>query len=238
MGSKNFLVPGLMLILAISMCCGVKPSPAQKTIRNKLGMIFLEIPAGEQVVNGENVRVSSFYMAKTEVTQDQWQQLMGNNPAEFSQISSFPVERVSWDDVQLFIAKLNESSDQQVRLPSEAEWVHAALGGGKEDPYGKLDEIAIYNQNSGMTSHPVAQKRENGYGLYDMLGNVYEWCADEYRLGDALKENQTLLRVIKGGSWYSVERNCRVTHRLGLQQGSCVHDLGFRLVLEPNRRTE
>ncbi len=205
------------------------------TVTNDFGMTFVRIPEGSHVVDGQKVVLRSFYLGKTEVTQKQWQQVMGNNPSEFQNQDNRPVERVSLVDVQQFVEKLNELTGEQYRLPGEAEWIHAARGGSQDDLYGALNEIAFYAGNSGMTTHPVGQKKANAYGLHDMLGNVYEWCRDDYSASDRSSpegERSTALCVVKGGSWFSVERNCRPAHRLGLQPGSRAHDLGFRLLME------
>ena len=126
------------------------------------------------------VSVGRFWMGVTEVTQAQWQAVMGSNPSHFKQAGpDAPVEMVTWNDVQEFIRKLNaREADRRYRLPSEAEWEWACKGGGGPDPYGRPEDIAWIQENSGGTTHPVGQKRPNAFGLHDMFGNVSEWCED------------------------------------------------------------
>ncbi len=149
------------------------------------------------------VCVDDFYMAKYEVTQKEWTAIMGNNPSEFENCDTCPVEQVSWNDAQEFINKLNEKTTPSVpldkgglkdspltkggrglyRLPTEAEWEYAARSGGKKEKYSggnNLDSVGWYNENSGKKTHPVGQKAPNGLGLYDMTGNVWEWVNDWY----------------------------------------------------------
>lgn len=193
------------------------------------------------------VNISNFYIGKTEVTQELWEVVMGNNPSHFKG-EKRPVERVSWDDCQGFIQKLNkilysELSGKKFRLPTEAEWEYAARGGkyskgkafsGEED----IKKVAWYEENSNKTTHPVAQKQPNELGLYDMSGNVWEWCEDWYDYYN--KKTQVdpkgplygTDRILRGGGWGSIETFCRVANRDGFGTGSSNNDMGFRLVLE------
>ncbi|MDP2806230.1 MAG: SUMF1/EgtB/PvdO family nonheme iron enzyme, partial [Gallionellaceae bacterium] len=155
----------------------------------------------EQTLRPEMVKipaVQAFFMAKTEVTQAQWRAVMGNNPSHFSGCDNCPVEQVSWDDVQTYLQKLNAKTGKQYRLPTEAEWEFACYGGNKTEYCGDNDAgaVAWYDQNSGNKTHPVGQKQANGYGLYDMSGNVWEWMSDCY-------EGSCGRRVLRGGSWFS-----------------------------------
>jgi formylglycine-generating enzyme required for sulfatase activity len=151
----------------------------------------------------------AFFMGKYEVTQGQWQAVMGSNPSHFKECgSNCPVEMVSWDDAQAFINKLNETNDGfKYRLPSEAEWEYACRTGTTVD---YLDSTAWYSANSGSKTHPVGAKQPDGFGLYDMHGNVSEWCQDWYHPsydgapsdGSAwLSGGEHQFRVLRGGSW-------------------------------------
>lgn len=170
------------------------------------------------------VTLSSYYIGKCEVTQELWQAIMGSNPSYFRGDLHQPVEMVNWTDCQEFITKLNSLTGKHFRLPTEAEWENAARGGKwsmgyKYAGYNKLDEVAWYNNNSAGKTHPVGQKSPNELGLYDMSGNVYEWCQDWY--GSYTRNSQTnpigpysgTDRVWRGGCWGHDEGNCRVSVR-------------------------
>lgn len=134
-----------------------------------------------------------FAISRFPVSQRLWMNVMGENPSYFQHGSDFPVESVSWHDCQTFIEKLNTITGKNYRLPTVAEWEFAARGGGKDICYGKLDEIAWYAPNSDNKTHQIGQKSPNEYGLYDMLGNIFEWCQDEAGAD----------RVLKGGCWFT-----------------------------------
>ena len=189
-----------------------------------------------------NVTVSDFYIGKYEVTQAQWQEIMGSNPSYFDYNSDkHPVDNVSWEDVQEFITKLNQKTGKKYRLPTEAEWEYAARGGYNYKYSGSdtLTDVAWYYDNSGQKTHPVGQKRPNKLGIYDMSGNVYEWCQDWYgSYSSASQTNPTgpnsgSYRVLRGGSWNSSTENCRVSKRNSNPQSGRYYGGGFRLVLEP-----
>ena len=179
-----------------------------------------------------------FYMQTTEVTQGQWKKVMGNNPSYFKNCGDdCPVEAVSWNDVQKFIKKLNnmEGTDKY-RLPTGAEWEYAARAGTQGARYGELDEVAWYNSNSGKNTHEVGQKRPNAWGLYDMLGNVWEWCQDwdgAYPSGsvtDPTGPSSGAYRVLRGGSWNSHAWNASAAHSNCSKQDLMSYILGFRLL--------
>lgn len=166
-----------------------------------------------------------YYLGKTEVTQAQWQAVMGNNPSNFKG-GNLPVEKVSWDDVQEFIRKLNARSGGGYRLPSEAEWEYAARAGTTSaysfgDASSKLGAYAWYVGNSGKQSHPVAEKLPNPWGLHDMHGNVFELVADCWHVdyngiptdGSAQVTGQECLGVARGGSWDDTSALIRSAHR-------------------------
>ncbi|MEM9935003.1 MAG: formylglycine-generating enzyme family protein [Bacteroidota bacterium] len=195
------------------------------------------------------VKLDSFYMGQYPVTQALWQQVMGTHPS-FFQGSRRPVERVSWDDAQAFIQKLNERSDRIFRLSREAEWEYAARGGqlGKGYIYAgseKLSEVGWYGKNSHLETKPVGLKVPNELGLYDMSGNVWEWCED---LFDETYYQQCVeqgivanpqgpkkgdQRVMRGGSCYHHPVSCRVSNRLRFEPLHRYGNVGFRLVCLP-----
>ena len=187
------------------------------------------------------VTLSDFMIGKTEVTQELWQAVMGRNPSEFKG-SDLPVEKVSWKDCQEFIKKLNSLTGLQFRLPTEAEWEYAARGGNKSKGYkysgsNDIESVAWYDSNSSSKTHAVATKSPNELGLYDMSGNVWEWCSDWY--GDYSSGSQTnpkgpssgSYRVGRGGSWGSGARNCRVSIRSTINPDSGTRTQGMRLAL-------
>jgi formylglycine-generating enzyme required for sulfatase activity len=160
------------------------------------------------------VTLDSFEIGKYPVTQAQWQAVMGSNPSHFKSNPQHPVEMVSWNEVQEFIKKLDSMTDEHYRLPTEAEWEYAARGGKKSKGYryaGSNDaaEVAWYDGNSRKNTQPVGQKKPNELGLYDMSGNVYEWCLDFYDedyykkspTRNPMNNNETTFKVLRGGSW-------------------------------------
>lgn len=185
------------------------------------------------------VTLSDYYIGETVVTQNLWKAVMGNNPSCFTGDGNLPVECVSWDDAQEFIAKLNRLTGKEFRLPTEAEWEYAARGGKKSRGYkysgsDNIDEVAWYDDNSGKKTHVVKGKKANELGLYDMSGNVMEWCNwnGDYRAKAQYNPQGPKLcslRVVRGGSWYDAEF-CRVSSR-GYYAPSCRYSLGFRVVL-------
>jgi formylglycine-generating enzyme len=185
------------------------------------------------------VTVSDFQLCKYPVTQAQWKQIMGENPSHFKG-DDLPVEKVSWDDVQVFLEALNSLTNQAYRLPTEAEWEYAARGGSLSKGYkyagsNDLSEVGWYNQNSGSKTHPVGQKKPNELGLYDVSGNVWEWCADWYAdYPDSAQTNPTwatqgVYRVLRGGSWVDHLAHCRAAYRNTSGPAIRYYDIGFRL---------
>ncbi len=196
------------------------------------------------------VALSPFSMSVTEVTQELWLAVMGTNPSRFSSNLNRPVENVSWNDCQVFIAKLNELSGQNFRLPTEAEWEFAARGGMNTQGYkyagsNDLDEVAWYNYNAhavGSSSpdygtHAVATKAPNELGLYDMTGNVWEWCQDwSGTYSEAQQINPTgpetgTNRVMRGGGWTNYPSLLRIAARAGYKPTFKGNFTGFRLAL-------
>ena len=188
-----------------------------------------------------SVTLSSYSIGETEVTQALWQAVMGSNPSYFSG-SNRPVEMVSWDDCQDFITKLNAMTGEIFRLPTEAEWEFAARGGNKSRGYkyagsNSIDDVAWYSDNSSDRTHDVATKQPNELGLYDMSGNVCEWCYDWYgNYSSSAQTNPTGpasgdYRVIRGGSWLNYARNFRTSLRNSDAPSYGPYDMGFRLAL-------
>jgi len=206
------------------------------------------------------VCVDDFYMGQCEVTQGQWEDVMGSNPSKFKNGRNFPVEKVSWNDVRKFIKKLNQKTGENYRLPTEAEWEYAARSGGKKEKYAGFSgesELYLYanvcdknceygwktkGQNDGYeNTAPVGSYKPNGLGLYDMTGNVYEWCSDwygnDYYSNSPRKNPQGAssgsYRVGRGGSGGSGPRSVRASGRGGSYPDDRDSDLGFRLSRTP-----
>ena len=197
-----------------------------------------------------SVTLSSYYMGETEVTQALWKAVMGNNPSYFKG-EDLPVVEVSWKDIcgedgkgtdpSCFLYKLNRLTGLTFRLPTEAEWEYAARGGNKSRGYKYSGSSSIYEVAwcNDRKLHPVKGNRANELGLYDMSGNVWEWCSD--RKGSYSSGSQTnpqgpskgSSRVSRGGSWYVSSRSCRVSHRSSDAPSRRDSSLGFRLVLCP-----
>jgi formylglycine-generating enzyme required for sulfatase activity len=181
-----------------------------------------------------------FYLGKYPVTQAQWATVMGNNPSVFKGHPDWPVENVSWEDVQEFIRQLNaKEGGARYRLPTEAEWEYACRAGSTtsycfgDDP-NQLGEYAWYKENAGGQPHSVGRLKPNAWGLYDMHGNVWEWVQDWYRPypTDPLSASPGRERVNRGGSWVWDARFCRSATRGRLTPGHRAYDTGFRLLRE------
>jgi len=226
-------------------------------------------PGDEQCDDDEKppheVRISrGIQIGKYEVTQDQWQRVRGKNPSMFKG-ANLPVESVSWEDVQSFLAELNSINDgYRYRLPTEAEWEYAARGGTTGPYYTDLDSAAWFEKNSEAQMRPmegkdverqslsassknsevqtraVGGKLPNSFGIYDMLGNVWEWCSDWYEgryfesgpTTDPIQPFPGRYRVLRGGSWDLNARVARVSYRDRLEPGFRISNIGFRYVRE------
>ena len=187
------------------------------------------------------VKLNGFSIGQTEVTQELWEAVMGTNPSYWKGLK-LPVEKVSWDNCQTFITKLNSLTGQQFRLPTEAEWEYAARGGNQSKGYtysgsNNLEDVAWYTSNSGSETHNVGTKSPNELGIYDMSGNVWEWCQDWVDSYSSSSQTNPAgpssgsRRVIRGGSWRSSVGGCRVAYRSYCWPDSRYDDLGLRLAL-------
>ena len=184
---------------------------------------------------------NNYYIGKYEVTQALWQAVMGSNPSHFKG-DALPVEQVSWKDCQKFITKLNRLTGKNFRLPTEAEWEYAARGGNKSRGYrysgsNTIDDVAWYENDALSQTHPVGTKQPNELEIYDMTGNVMEWCQDWYgSYSSSPQVNPTgaasgSYRVVRGGGWSDSARDCRTSDRDFISPGGRSSDLGLRLVL-------
>ncbi len=178
--------------------------------------------------------VGSFSIGKYEVTQKEWEVVMGSNLSEFKG-DDFPVENVSWDDCQEFIRKLNAKTGKNFRLPTESEWEYAARGGNRSQGFkysgsNDIGSVAWYDGNSGDKTHPVGTKSANELGLYDMSGNVWEWTSDKW-CDDYNSPRTSPDLVCRGGCWDYTARYCRVSHRNYFGRADCNDYLGLRLAL-------
>lgn len=170
------------------------------------------------------VTLDNYYIGQTEVTQELWKAVMGSNSSQFTSSDQLPVDALSWDDCQQFVTTLNEKTGLKFRLPTEAEWEYASRGGNKTQGFifsgsNAIDEVAWYSKNSGIQTHCVASKIPNELGLYDMSGNVWEWCQDWYNTYSSEIQTNPVGpssgpdRVLRGGGYASPESNCRSTNR-------------------------
>ena len=218
------------------------------TLPNNVKWEFIQILAGNFTRgsnNGESdekpehevVISQSFEIGKYEVTQEQWEAVMGNNPSHFKGDGRLPVEQVSWDDVQQFISALNSKSRKfTYRLPTEAEWEYACRAGSRGDYGGNLDAMAWYKANSGDKTHAVGRKQANAFGLFDMQGNVYEWCSDWYGnysstiVMDPKGASSGSRRVYRGGSCVNDAADCRLVRRNYFSPSYRNPYIGYRLL--------
>ena len=217
---------------------------------NKLINNMVYVSGGTFIMGGDDssdqmpthsVTLSSSYICKYEVTQVLWRAVMGSNPSNFKG-NNLPVENVSWYDCQTFIKRLNSYTGRNFRLPTEAEWEFAARGGNYSRHYkysgsNDIDDVAWYIDNSNKRPHPVGTKQANELGLYDMSGNVGEWCSDwdgsysSYSQTNPTGPNSGSFRVHRGGFWRYNARYCRTPERSSKTPDYCVNYIGLRLVL-------
>ena len=201
----------------------------------------MEYPLDWEKPTHQVTLTNDYYIGKYEVTQALWQAVMNSNPSNFKG-DNLPVEQVSWDDCQVFISKLNSITGKKFRLPTEAEWEYAARGGKKSRGYqyggsSNLSDVAWYGGNSDNKTHAVGSKQANELGIYDMTGNVREWCQDWYGSYSSSSQvnpigaNSGSYRVYRGGCWNYAARYCRWSYRYCFTPAIRNFDLGLRLVL-------
>ncbi len=263
MKSTRYLVLALALLLAP---CNVAAaiSPVSKTWTDPTtGMEFIWVRGGSFEMGcgswtsdcdddekpGHSVSLKGFWLGKYEVTQAQWQKVMGVTPSHFKKGGDYPVETVSWNDVQQFIKALNAKGSAKFRLPSEAQWEYACRSSGKTEKYSggtDVGRVAWYGGNSNGSTHPVGRKEPNGLGLHDMSGNVWEWVEDLYHGsysgapadGNAWVSGGGSERVIRGGGWSYEPRGARCVCRLKSNPVNRISSLGFRLVKDDTTSSE
>jgi len=219
-------------------------------ITNSIGMELVRIEAGSFLMGSERgdpderpvrrVTISRpFYVGRYEVTQEQYAKVMGENPSRFPDPSG-PVENVSWEEAKAFCEKLSQLENAVYRLPSEAEWEYACRAGTQTEFYwGDAFDTSYFwcGYNSGRRPHPVGKAKPNRWGLYDMSGNVWEWCEDWYA-EDAYTSSSEVdprgpergsWRVVRGGSWWGTPEDCRSANRLGYAPQRRLETIGFRV---------
>lgn len=212
----------------------------------EMGDIFGGGNANEKPTH--EICVGDYYISKYEVTQGQWNEINYNNPSSIKNCDDCPVDNVSWNGVQTFIEKLNQKTGEKYRLPTEAEWEYASRSGGEDEKWAgtnrelELEKYAWYGSNWKKGYKPVAQKASNGLGIYDMSGNVWEWCSDWY--GDNYYKNSRrynpkgppsgIHRVFRGGCWKNGIRDIRASARHHSPSGGRYNRyIGFRLAITP-----
>ncbi|MCF8023952.1 MAG: SUMF1/EgtB/PvdO family nonheme iron enzyme [Desulfobacteraceae bacterium] len=243
--------------------------PGDNWVDPAVGMVFVWVPTGVfQMGSGtwdgegnkdelplHEVFLDGFWLGKYPVTQEHWKKVMtgmlwykvrGKNPSWFKKGGDYPVEQVSWNDARDFIQKLTaiNKGRYHFRLPTEAEWEYASRSGGRREKYAggnPPEKIAWYSANSGMATHPVGRLAPNGLNLYDMSGNVYEWCADTYNeeayryheYKNPIFSKEGPRRVIRGGSWCNFPRELRCSYRASVSPDFNGNYLGLRVVMTP-----
>jgi len=221
------------------------------------GMEFVFVPGGCFQMGSDSgeadekpvheVCVDGFWMGRYEVTQGQWKKIMGSNPSRVQSGDNFPVEQVSWNDAKNYISKLTGRSGSNFSLPTEAQWEYAARSGGRDQIYAggnTIDTVAWYASNSGGKTHQVGTKSSNGLGIYDMSGNVWEWCEDSYdnnayskhSRNNPLVTSGSYSRVNRGGSWLNAPVYVRAANRDRDAADNRISNLGFRLCLSRLRQ--
>jgi formylglycine-generating enzyme required for sulfatase activity len=257
------LIAVLETVLSEASAIASSPAPhtaLESSFTNSIGMEFVLIPAGTFMMGSPDsdtkawsaerpahrVTISQpFYLGKYPVTQAQWEAVMGDNPSRSRGHPTQPVECVSWNDVHAFLHKLNErEGGGDYRLPTEAQWEYACRAGTEPPRYHPdINAIAWYQRNSARHPQPVGQKLPTAWGLYDILGNVWEWCHDGEReyTADAVVDpmgptGADALRVLRGGSWFALALDVRASYREGNHPDFRFATIGFRCASSGRRR--
>ncbi|GCL55291.1 hypothetical protein NIES3806_26390 [Microcystis aeruginosa NIES-3806] len=229
-------------------------TPFTENLPNRVTLEMVNLPAGEFLMGSADsdyekpphpVKVNSFAIGKYPVTQAQYEAVMGTNPSKFQNNPQNPVEKVSWNDAQAFCQKLSQITGKTYRLPTEAEWEYACRAGTTTryyfgDDANQLGDYAWYDGNSQKTTHPVGQKKPNAWGLYDMSGNVFEWCEDDWhdnyigapKDGSAWtinNDNRSHPKCLRGGSWLDIPYGCRSANRGRNYPDGGISGIGFRV---------
>jgi formylglycine-generating enzyme required for sulfatase activity len=260
----------LPIALHIVFCCfpcGACDAENPKEVTNSIGMKFVLIPKGAFVMGSpanelgreddevqHQVTINrDFYLGVFEVTQSQYQKVMGENPSEFvgAITSNFPVDSVSWDDAVRFCEELSELPEESkigrtYRLPTEAEWEYACRAGSKTayrfgDSPNLINDFSWYARNSSNQTHPVGQKKSNAWGLYDMHGNVMEWCADfngdypQRPVTNPRGPKEGSERIYRGGAWLGAAEQCRSACRNSFTPESGGNSVGLRIAISVSK---
>ncbi len=254
---KKFINIYLFVIIIFISFYALDAKKNNKTYFNSIGIEFVYIPAGHFIMGAPDNEGSEeehpqhkviiskgFYLSKYEITQAQWKTIMKNNPSKFSG-NNRPVESVTWDDIQIFVKKLNKKEKTiKYFLPTEAQWEYACRAGSTTKYYfgndsKLLDDYAWYRDNSGLTTHPVGLKKPNVWGLYDMHGNVNEWVADRYNskyyskspIKNPKGSKNGTYRVSRGGGWAVFSNYQYSFDRFSYTTNWGFSDAGFRLLM-------
>lgn len=245
------LALGGLLVLGRGGASGADARPDM--LENSIGMKLKLIKPGSYTMGADEggtgvfprheVKVNkAFYIGVFEVTQAQWAEIMGSNPSYFKG-TNLPVECVSWSDAQTFLQRLSQKEKKTYRLPSEVEWEYACRAGSTgEYDFGDgakyLGDHGWFAENGEKRTHPVGLKQPNAWGLYDMHGNVYEWCGDSWGEMPVTEESSEKEvrggsdHAYRGGSWFAFADNCRAATRRSYGMSGISSDLGLRVVLE------
>ncbi len=233
-----------------------KSNPSRKIEKDRSGFKMVFVKGGEYIMGGNDivndggrpelriadecphpVTVKDFYIGKYEITQGDWIEIMGNNPSEPNDCIDCPVNQISWEDIQEFIKKVNSKYSEEYRLPTEEEWEFASKGGLKSKGFvysgsNDVNEVAWFSNNSENKPHPVGMLKPNELGIYDMSGNIWEWCSNSkkpYPCDNINKELKFESKILRGGTFGNTAQSVRVIDRNGRGTSLRLQTLGFRL---------